>query len=72
MPPYISLHLPTSQVRQLVFACTDLAIHSAPFEPAPGAAALKYREVALRTSPTETPPCSAPTIMKAQIHTCET
>ena len=52
MPPYISLHLPTSQVRQLVFACTDLAIHSAPFEPAPGAAALKYREVALRTSPT--------------------
>ena len=39
-------------VRQLVFASTDLAIHSAPFEPTPGAAAHKYREVSLRTSPT--------------------
>jgi len=41
----------SAMVRQLVFARTDLAIHSPPFEPTAGAAADKYREVSLRTSP---------------------
>ena len=39
-------------VRQLTFAMTDLALHSTSFEPAPGAAAEMYRQVALRTTPT--------------------
>ena len=41
-----------SQVRQLIFARTDLAIHSPPFEPKAGAAADTFRQISLRTSPT--------------------
>ena len=38
----------SAMVRQLVFAQTDLAIHSTPFEPKVGAAAEIYREVRLQ------------------------
>ena len=38
----------SAMVRQLVFAQTDLAIHSTPFEPKVGAAAETYREVRLQ------------------------
>jgi len=41
----------SAMVRQLTFAMTDLAIHSAAFEPAAGASET-YRQVALRTTPT--------------------
>ena len=42
----------SAMVRPLTFAMTDLAIHSAAFEPAAGAASETYRQVALRTTPT--------------------
>jgi len=42
----------SAMVRQLIFAKTDLTIHSKGFEPTPGAAAEMYRQVSLRTSPT--------------------